>query len=204
MESGAILIYLAEKIGKFLPGDGEARARTFEWLMFQMGGVGPMFGQTHHFVKFNPDASEYAWQAIQLFVSAGEDAEVERRLEALLVRDAFHAEALSLLGWQLHARDPERAFSLASRAVRLKGVDALDTLGRIQLDRGETEQAVEVFRRSVALQPDRPSTHYWLGVALAATGDVDGARSELSIALEASDFPEREDARAQLARLSVD
>ena len=60
MESGAILIYLAEKTGKFLPGEGEARARTIEWLMFQMGGVGPMLGQTHHFVKFNPDVSEYA------------------------------------------------------------------------------------------------------------------------------------------------
>lgn len=60
MESGAILIYLAEKTGKFLPGKGEARARTFEWLMFQMGGVGPSLGQTHHFVKFNPDVSEYA------------------------------------------------------------------------------------------------------------------------------------------------
>ncbi len=60
MESGAILIYLAEKTGKFLPGKGEARARTIEWLMFQMGGVGPMLGQTHHFVKFKPDVSEYA------------------------------------------------------------------------------------------------------------------------------------------------
>jgi len=60
MESGAILIYLAEKTGKFLPGSGEARARTFEWLMFQMGNVGPMLGQTHHFVKFNPGVSEYA------------------------------------------------------------------------------------------------------------------------------------------------
>jgi GST-like protein len=60
MESGAILIYLAEKTGKFLPGKGEARARTIEWLMFQMGGVGPMLGQTHHFLKFNPDVSEYA------------------------------------------------------------------------------------------------------------------------------------------------
>jgi len=59
MESGAILVYLAEKTGKFLPGDGEARARTFEWLMFQMGGVGPMFGQVHHFVKFNAGVSEY-------------------------------------------------------------------------------------------------------------------------------------------------
>ncbi len=60
MESGAILIYLAEKTGKFLPGKGEARARTMEWLMFQMGGVGPMLGQTHHFVKFNPEVSKYA------------------------------------------------------------------------------------------------------------------------------------------------
>ena len=60
MESGAILIYLAEKTGEYLPAQGEARARTIEWLMFQMGGVGPMLGQTHHFVKFNPAASAYA------------------------------------------------------------------------------------------------------------------------------------------------
>ncbi len=60
MESGAILIYLAEKTGEYLPAQGEARARTIEWLMFQMGGVGPMLGQTHHFVKFNPGASAYA------------------------------------------------------------------------------------------------------------------------------------------------
>ena len=60
MESGAILIYLAEKTGMFLSAQGEARARTFEWLMLQMGGVGPTLGQTHHFVKFNPGVSEYA------------------------------------------------------------------------------------------------------------------------------------------------
>jgi GST-like protein len=51
MESGAILIYLADKTGKFLPASGSARYKTLEWLMFQMGGVGPMFGQVHHFVR---------------------------------------------------------------------------------------------------------------------------------------------------------
>ena len=60
MESGAILIYLAEKTGKFLSTRFEERARTIEWLMYQMGNVGPMLGQAHHFVKFNPDVSEYA------------------------------------------------------------------------------------------------------------------------------------------------
>lgn len=60
MESGAILIYLAEKTGKLLSDDPEVRMRTIEWLMWQMGGMGPMLGQAHHFVHYNPDASEYA------------------------------------------------------------------------------------------------------------------------------------------------
>ena len=60
MESGAILIYLAEKTGQFLPADKKKRLKTLEWLMFQMGGVGPMLGQAHHFLHFNPDASTYA------------------------------------------------------------------------------------------------------------------------------------------------
>jgi GSH-dependent disulfide-bond oxidoreductase len=50
-ESGAILIYLADKTGKFLPKDPAQHYATLQWLMFQMGGVGPMFGQTHHFLR---------------------------------------------------------------------------------------------------------------------------------------------------------
>lgn len=60
MESGAIMIYLAEKAGKFLPTDPEGRAKVMEWLMWQMGGFGPMLGQAHHFLQFNPGTSDYA------------------------------------------------------------------------------------------------------------------------------------------------
>jgi len=54
-ESGAILVYLAEKTGKFLPTEPAARYETLQWLMFQMGGLGPMFGQFGHFYKFAAD-----------------------------------------------------------------------------------------------------------------------------------------------------
>lgn len=59
METGAIMLYLAEKYGRFLPG-GDEKWPAIEWLMWQMGGVGPMFGQVHHFVKYNRGKSSYA------------------------------------------------------------------------------------------------------------------------------------------------
>jgi GST-like protein len=59
-ESGAILMYLAEKTGKFLPADQKKRYLVIEWLMLQMGSVGPMFGQLNHFKKFAPEKIEYA------------------------------------------------------------------------------------------------------------------------------------------------
>lgn len=74
-ESGAILVYLAEKTGKFLPRDPAARYETLQWLMFQMGGVGPMFGQLGFFHKF-----------------AGKDYEDKRP------RDRYVAESKRLLG----------------------------------------------------------------------------------------------------------
>ncbi|WP_244815776.1 glutathione binding-like protein [Caballeronia sp. Lep1P3] len=59
-ESGAILVYLAEKTGKFLPADAIGRYTTMQWLMFQMGGIGPMLGQTHHFRNYAPERIDYA------------------------------------------------------------------------------------------------------------------------------------------------
>jgi GST-like protein len=59
-ESGAMLVYLAAKTGRFLPADIRDRWSTLEWLMFQMGGVGPMLGQAHHFLVYAPEKIAYA------------------------------------------------------------------------------------------------------------------------------------------------
>jgi tetratricopeptide (TPR) repeat protein len=132
-------------------------------------------------IRADPDASEYAWQAIQSFVSAGEDAEAGRRLDALLIRDPIHADAATLRARQLIESDPERARTLALGAVRLRGgPDALEALGRTYLVSGAAEQAAKALGRSLELQPDRPST------------------------LAAGDFPERSDALAELARLNAE
>ncbi len=59
-ESGAILMYLAEKSGRFMPSDRRDRYGVIQWLMFQMGGIGPMLGQAHHFRQYAPEPIPYA------------------------------------------------------------------------------------------------------------------------------------------------
>ena len=59
-ESGAILQYLAEKTGKLMPSDLHGRYRVLQWVYWQVGGLGPMAGQAHHFLKYSPQKVEYA------------------------------------------------------------------------------------------------------------------------------------------------
>jgi tetratricopeptide (TPR) repeat protein len=155
--------------------------------------------------RVEPKEPAYAWEAIQLVLASDGGEEAERRLEALLTRHGTHAAAASLLARRLLERDPERALVLARRAVRFRGgPDAFETLGRLQLQRGDAERAARTLGRSVELRPNAPSTQYWLALALSATGDTEGARAALNAALESDQFPERDDARTQLARLNED
>ena len=81
-ESGAIMIYLAEKAGKLLPRDVKGRSTVIQWLMFQMGGVGPMMGQANVFFRYAPEKIPYAIDRYH--------REVRRLLEVLDTRLADH------------------------------------------------------------------------------------------------------------------
>jgi len=99
MESAALMIYLADKTGKLLPKEGEARYKVIEWLMWQMGGIGPMLGQVHHFVKYNkgkaPYAEErYSKEAHRLY------GVLDKRLEGReFVADQYSIADISIWPW---------------------------------------------------------------------------------------------------------
>lgn len=92
MESGAILMYLANKTGKLLSPIGEKYWEQMEWLMLQMGSIGPMLGQTHHFVKFNPGKSPYAEERY-----SKENARLYRVLEKRLEDREFICDDYSVV-----------------------------------------------------------------------------------------------------------
>ena len=104
-ESGAILLYLAEKTGTLLPKDLRGRTEAYEWLMWQMGGIGPMFGQANHFVAYAPERIPYA---ISRYVN-----EAKRLLRVLntrlegreFVAGSYSIADIASYPWVVSARD---------------------------------------------------------------------------------------------------
>ena len=79
-ESGAILFYLADRFGRFGPRTDDEKWTMLEWMMFQMSHIGPMFGQVHHFTKFNPGKAPYA-EARYLGIAKSLYERLDRRLD---------------------------------------------------------------------------------------------------------------------------
>jgi len=105
-ESGAMLFYLASKTGKFLPEDIRERWQVMQWVMFQMGHIGPMLGQAHHFLQYAPEKIEYAMnryrnEANRLY------GVVERRLKEskFLASDEYTIADMAAMPWM---RFPDR------------------------------------------------------------------------------------------------
>ena len=92
MESGAILVYLAKKTGLFMSQTDGQYWEEMQWLMFQMGHVGPMLGQTHHFVKFNPGKSPYAEERYK-----NENIRLYKVLNKRLIEREFICEDYSIV-----------------------------------------------------------------------------------------------------------
>ena len=144
-ESGAILIYLAEKTGKLLPTDAKARIDTLQWLMFQMGGVGPFFGQTHHFNRFAKEKIPYA---IDRYVN-----EVKRLIGVLdkqLVGREFVAGAYSIADIAIYPW---------VRAVMERGLTGADAATYPQVTRWLAAiGARPAVERAYAIAPEMVST----------------------------------------------
>ncbi len=112
-ESGAILVYLAEKAGRLIPADPAGRYTCLQWLMFQMGGVGPMFGQYGHFHTYAPERLPYAMDRYAKEVVRLHKV-MERRLSEApyLAGDEYSIADIATFPW---VRNPER-----------RGIDLLD------------------------------------------------------------------------------
>lgn len=151
-----------------------------------------------------PGDSTPAYHASQLVLASGKSEEAERRLREIVRKDLGHAGARNDLAWLLaeQGRELDLALSLAEQARKIDASpDVLDTLGWVQLKRGEFEPAVESFQQALAGRSDSASIRYHLGLALSRMGQKERALETLREAVGSGPFPEAEAARQEIARL---
>ena len=154
-ESGAILLYLAEKTGQFLPGDLRGRSETLEWLFWQMAGLGPMTGQYGHFHVYAPEAIDYA-------------------------KDRYRREVERLLG-VLDKRLAGRAF-IAGGALTIADMAChpwIDAYARAPLDMAPYPE-VRRWRAAVAARP-AVQRAYAVGKSIRPEGDKPMSDAEKKI-----------------------
>jgi GSH-dependent disulfide-bond oxidoreductase len=151
-ESGAILFYLAEKTGRFLAPDGPARIVAMQWLMFQMSGVGPMFGQLYH---FRTDAVQRIDYAVQRYTSEARRLYrvLDRRLGECpyLAGDEYSIADMATWPWahgiERQGHDPERYPNVVHWFSRIRERPAVQRA--VKLFRAQRKQALDDASREV-------------------------------------------------------
>ena len=155
-------------------------------------------------LKSDPRSSESLYLIGQLDLMQGDQTSAEQRFRQALKSDPSLLGANNDLAWILasNGQDLDVALRLARRAVQINATaDTLDTLGYVQLKKGDSDAAVDAFSQALKARPDSGSIRYRLGTALVAQGDADRAREVLVEALKTPAFPEADSAREELARL---
>ena len=149
----------------------------------------------------NPD---YAYYAASIVRKRGDTKGANARLRAIAMREPGHVPANNDLAWHLAEADEDLDFALelATRAsARQTDADTLDTLGWVQYKLGNFDEAIASFEKALEMRPDSASIRYRLGLALAKAGSEQQARAALEQAIDGTAFPERNAAKAELARL---
>jgi glutathione S-transferase/GST-like protein len=159
-ESGAILVYLAERTGRLIPSDPRGRSRVMQWLMFQMGGVGPMMGQANVFFRYLPEKipiaiDRYQGEVKRLFrVLDGRLAQVEYLAGDYSIADIAHFAWVRTWKWSGVPIDDLPHLSRWVEAIRARpaveaGLQRPPSQAKLTEDEAQTAKFIEQARRMV-------------------------------------------------------
>ncbi|MCS5635628.1 MAG: tetratricopeptide repeat protein [Myxococcota bacterium] len=170
-------------------------------------GAGDLAAARAYFARAteaDPANAEYLYLQAQTHYMDSNLAEADDFFRQAIEANRAHVGANNDLAWLLasQGQNLEEALEFASRAARIgNNADTLDTLGFVHLQAGNAEEAVKILGRALELRPDSASIQFRLGVALGADGNLEAAEEMLGKALRTPNFPEAEEARAELAKL---